>query len=102
MIRDSLQRFSTGTYIVWHPILSRSEPQKMIDKLKAMPLKNWLHVTLSIQSPSLDGFGMYGSGLFIINPPWILPEILAQSMPSLVKMLGQDNDAGFTLDYQIT
>jgi 23S rRNA (adenine2030-N6)-methyltransferase len=102
MVKDSLQRFSTGTYIVWHPMLSRPEPQKMIDKLKSLPLKNWLHVTLSIQAPSLDGFGMYGSGLFIINPPWNLPEILAQTMPSLVKMLGQDNDAGFTLDYQIT
>lgn len=102
MIEDSLLRFATGTYIVWHPLLQRPEPQKMIDKLKGMHLKNWLHVTLSVQAPSMDGFGMHGSGLFIVNPPWTLPEILAETMPSLVKMLGQDDAAEFTVDYQIS
>jgi 23S rRNA (adenine2030-N6)-methyltransferase len=102
MVKDSLLRFATGTYVVWYPLLQRPEPQKMIDRLKDIHAKNWLHVSLSVQAPSLDGFGMHGSGLFIINPPWTLPEILSETMPHLVKILGQDGEAGFTLDYQIT
>lgn len=102
MLEDSLLRFATGTYIVWYPLLQRPEPQKMIDKLKHLHIKNWLHVSLSIQAPSMDGFGMYGSGLFIVNPPWTLPETLSKAMPYLVKILGQDDAAEFVMDYQVS
>jgi 23S rRNA (adenine2030-N6)-methyltransferase len=102
LIKDSLARFATGTYIVWYPLLQRPEPQLMVDKLKGLHLQNWLHISLSVQAPSLDGFGMQGSGLFIVNPPWKLPAILSATVPYLVKTLGQDSDAGYTLDYQIS
>ena len=100
-IKDSLQRFPTGTYMVWYPLLQRREPQQMLDKLQKMELDSWLHVALKVQAPSPDGFGMQGSGLFIINPPWILPKLLADTMPYLVEKLGQDDDAEFGLDSQI-
>jgi 23S rRNA (adenine2030-N6)-methyltransferase len=54
-----------------------------------------------VQNPASDGFGMYGSGLFLINPPWTLPGILAEAMPQLVKLLGQDDGAGFSLESHI-
>ncbi|MEO8417543.1 MAG: 23S rRNA (adenine(2030)-N(6))-methyltransferase RlmJ [Methylophilaceae bacterium] len=100
-LKDSLQRFSTGTYIVWHPLLQRPEPQQMLDKLKKMGLNSWLHVTLTVQTPALDGFGMHGSGLFVVNPPWTLPGTLSEVMPYLAQTLGQDSGAAFTLESQI-
>lgn len=100
-LKDSLQRFATGSYILWYPILQRPEPQQMLDRLKKLELTSWLHVTLTVQSPSLDGFGMHGSGLFVINPPWTLPATLAEAMPYLVKLMGQDTGAGFLLESQI-
>lgn len=100
-LKDSLQRFATGSYILWYPMLQRPEPQQMLDRLKKLELTSWLHVSLTVQSPSMDGFGMHGSGLFIINPPWTLPAILAEVMPYLVKLLGQDSGAGFALESQI-
>ncbi len=100
-IKDSLKRFPTGSYIVWYPLLQRPEPTEMIDSLFALNLANWLHVTLSIEAPSLDGFGMYGSGLFIINPPWTLPKTLAETMPVLTELLALDATASFTLDSEI-
>ncbi|HQS38412.1 MAG TPA: 23S rRNA (adenine(2030)-N(6))-methyltransferase RlmJ, partial [Methylotenera sp.] len=72
-IKDSLKRFSNGTYIVWYPILQREEPDEMLDSLYALDVPDWLHVSLTIHAPSEEGFGMHGSGLFIINPPWTLP-----------------------------
>jgi 23S rRNA (adenine2030-N6)-methyltransferase len=53
-----------------------------------------------VQAPSEDGFGMYGSGMFILNPPWLLHGVLQETMPYLVKHLGQDESATFTLEYQ--
>lgn len=102
MIKDSLTRFPTGTYIVWYPLLQRPEPQQMIDKLKRLPLKNWLHVNLTVQSPSEDGFGMHGSGLFIVNPPYTLPEVLTVTMPVLIDLLGVDEGADYILESQIS
>ncbi len=101
-IRDSLKRFPTGTYMVWYPILQREEPDAMIVSLKALNVPDWLHVTMSIHAPSAEGFGMHGSGLFIINPPWTLPKTLAETMPVLTALLALDDSAHFTLDSQIS
>lgn len=98
MLKDSLQRFATGTYLIWYPLLQRREPQLMEEKLKKLGLPSWLHVTLTVQTPSTEGFGMHGSGLYIVNPPWNLKQTLSEAMPVLVEKLGLDAGAGFTLD----
>ncbi|MEW9897624.1 23S rRNA (adenine(2030)-N(6))-methyltransferase RlmJ [Chitinivorax sp. PXF-14] len=97
-MQESLKRFATGVYAIWYPMLSRPEIRTMLDKLKKLPAKGWLHVNLQVQSPSPDGFGMHGSGMFVVNPPWTLHDTLAQLMPYLVKQLGQDAGARFTLE----
>jgi 23S rRNA (adenine2030-N6)-methyltransferase len=101
MIKDSLTRFSTGTYIIWYPLLQRPEPAEMIRDLMDLNVPNWLHVAMTIHEPSAEGFGMHGSGLFIINPPWTLPNILAETMPVLTQLLALDESANYELDSQI-
>lgn len=100
-IKDSLKRFPTGTYIVWYPILQRTEPAEMLDSLKRLNVPDWLHVSMTINAPSPEGYGMHGSGLFIINPPWTLPKTLAETMPVLTQLLALDESASFTLDSHI-
>jgi 23S rRNA (adenine2030-N6)-methyltransferase len=100
-LKDSLQRFATGTYILWYPLLQRPEPQLLQQRLKRLALPSWLHVTLSVQSPAAEGYGMHGSGLYIVNPPWNLPGVLQTVMPYLVAVLGKDGGAGFSLDFAI-
>jgi 23S rRNA (adenine2030-N6)-methyltransferase len=97
-LNEGLTRFATGTYAIWYPQLARPEARQLPDKLKRLPISNWLHVTLTVHTPSADGFGMHGSGMFIINPPWTLHRTLEETMPYLVRVLGQDAGAGFTLD----
>lgn len=101
MIKDSLQRFATGTYIVWYPLLQRPEPNQMVEKLKQLDLKSWLNVSLTVQEPAIEGFGMYGSGLFIVNPPWTLPNTLSEVMPYLTEKLAVDDSASFEIDSHI-
>ena len=100
-IKDSLSRFATGTYMVWYPLLQRDEPDEMIESLMQLNAPSWLHVALTIHAPSDDGYGMHGSGLFIINPPWTLPNSLAETMPVLTQLLALDEAASFTLESQI-
>ncbi len=100
-IKDSLSRFATGTYMVWHPLLQRPAPSEMVEKLKSLNIDNWLNISLNVQAPSDEGFGMHGSGLFIINPPWMLPKTLEESMPVLTKLLALDETADYQVTYQI-
>lgn len=97
-LQDALVRFPTGTYAVWYPVLQRIESKQFSDRLKRLGAKSWINVTLSISSPSPDGFGLHTSGMFVLNPPWTLLATLKEVMPYLVKVLGRDSGAGFLLE----
>jgi 23S rRNA (adenine2030-N6)-methyltransferase len=101
-VKDSLNRFATGTYMVWYPLLQRDEPLDMGYALKAMQANNWLDISLSVATANADGFGMFGSGMFIINPPWTLPKMLEEAMPILRDLLALDSGASFTLQHNIS
>ena len=100
-IKDSLKRFSTGTYIIWYPLLQRLEPAAMVRELTALST-DFLQVELMVQAPNIDGFGMHGSGLFIVNPPYTLPKVLAETMPILTQLLALDESANFLIQHKIT
>lgn len=99
-LRDALWRFSTGVYMIWWPMLQRAESQSLPAELQALGAKKWLHVTLTVQRPRENGFGMFGSGLLVINPPWTLYDELAQTLPCLRDALAMDDGAGFELKQQ--
>jgi 23S rRNA (adenine2030-N6)-methyltransferase len=97
-MEEALRRFATGVYAIWYPLLQRPQPQHMVTQLKQLPTKSWLHATLTVHRPREDGFGMHGSGLFIINPPWRLDEELRETLPFLRDALAQDRGADFLLE----
>jgi 23S rRNA (adenine2030-N6)-methyltransferase len=99
-IEEGLKRFSTGTYAVWYPQVTRLESQRFPDQLKRLQDKNWLHVSLTVSGPPTDGFGLFGSGMFILNPPYTLAPLLKEAMPKLVETLGQDKSAQFKLEFR--
>lgn len=98
-VKEGLQRFATGTFMVWYPLLQKNESITLAGKLKKIA-PEWLNATLTVQSPSADGMGMHGSGVFLVNPPWTLAAALKDSLPWLVEVLkvGADGTAGFTLE----
>ncbi len=101
-LRDALQRFATGTYAVWYPQLPRREAQQLPQELQRLTPGDWLRVSLSIAAPSAEGFGMHGSGMFVLNPPWKLEAALRDALPALVEALGEDGEASFDLQFRQT
>jgi 23S rRNA (adenine2030-N6)-methyltransferase len=96
-LEEGLARFPTGTYAVWYPLLAKPEARQLPMTLRRLADK-WLDATLTVHTPSADGYGMHGSGMFVINPPWTLAATLAKTLPYLVKTLGTDAGARYTLD----
>ena len=97
-LKDGLERFATGTYMLWYPEVQRPESRRLPDALKRIPVKDWLHVALTVKTPDESGLGLHGSGLYIINPPWTLAGMLRKFMPGLTKALAQDASAAFVLE----
>ncbi|MFZ3129376.1 MAG: 23S rRNA (adenine(2030)-N(6))-methyltransferase RlmJ [Rhodoferax sp.] len=109
MVADALQRFATGTYAVWYPIIPRPEAHDLPKKLKTLANKagkSWLGATLTVKSSKLlqdsEGEvirpGLPASGMFIINPPHTLKAALQLALPQMVTLLKQDQHAAFTLE----
>ena len=104
-LRPCLQKFPTGTYAVWYPMLQRVEAKQLLPRLKSLAAPNklskgvqYLNVTLATSSPQPDGFGLWGSGVFVFNPPWTLAAQLKQSLPAVKAALATDGKAQWVVE----
>jgi 23S rRNA (adenine2030-N6)-methyltransferase len=104
-LADALTRFPTGCYALWYPLLTRAESRRLPQQLAGLGAGSWLEARLAVRDAPRDGIGMYGCGLYIVNPPWSLPERLKAVLPWLAEVLRgealQEGGAGFELDWRI-
>lgn len=101
-LEESLGRFATGVYAVWYPQVARLESQRFPEQLKRLQSTDWLHLTLTVSRPPADGYGLFGSGMFILNPPYTLAAAMKTALPYLVDVLGQDDAAQFKLEGRVS
>ena len=80
-------------------MVQRREAHEMARSLERLKTP-WVHASLTVRKPASDGFGLHGSGMFVLNPPWTLHAELAATLPWLSDKLKQDDRAGFTLKQQ--
>lgn len=106
--QQALKRFASGVYMVWFPLLKRSSGDKNVTTVQSWEWmqkalkknsQRYLCAELIITDPSNGDTGMYGSGVFVINPPWPLLQQLQQSLPALQTLLGLNASASFHLDH---
>ena len=98
-MEEALQRFATGCYAIWYPVLSRRESAALPDRLKKIATahkRSWLHTELRVENAPGER-RLQASGMFIINPPWTLEKHLAQALPTLTKALGINGGGQFLL-----
>jgi 23S rRNA (adenine2030-N6)-methyltransferase len=98
-IEEALQRFATGCYAIWYPILSRRESAALPDRMKKIAAANqrsWLHAELRVENAPGER-RLQASGMLIINPPWTLEKHLADALPTLTRVLGIGNGAQYLL-----
>lgn len=100
--REALTRFAEATLVVWYPQLATIEsarlPQRLQTVADALARRGWLHVRLTVREPDRAGFGLIGSGVFVVNPPHVLHAALSATMQFLVDALGQYDGAHYLLE----
>ena len=95
-LEEGLARFAEGVYVIWYPILTRGDHIRMLESLRKLSEKT-LNIAMTVQQADEKGFGMLGSGLFIINPPWTLKGTMQDIMPYLVEKLAQYPGASYEI-----
>lgn len=102
-LREALERFADGMVMVWLPQLQLLEAAQLPQRLKASAAsgakKGWLLARLTVSGHTdARGFGMFGSSVFVANPPHTLAPALRATLPFLAERLGLDAQAGWAVE----
>ncbi|MEP7455048.1 23S rRNA (adenine(2030)-N(6))-methyltransferase RlmJ [Phyllobacterium sp. SB3] len=92
------KRFSGGTFALWYPMKDLQQVRNFADMLSDTGIPKILRAELMIRSPSSDP-RLDGTGMIIINPPFTLEAELRTILPALSKILSEQPNAGFRLDW---
>ena len=82
------RKFQPLCALVWYPIVQRERSDNLVRKLKKLS-KDWCLAELNVAQDS-SGYGMTGSGMFVLNPPYLLADQLRNSLPWLSRLLSED------------
>ena len=92
-VSRALRQWSGGTFMVWYPLLPEKRHRVLVDKLLALTGRH----LLSELVVGNGGEGMYGSGMIVLNPPFVLADQLRQLAPFFAP-LGVDGPATLRVD----
>ena len=84
----AVQRFATGTYILWFPVKDRLSVAPFESAMKNAGYPKLLWVELAVRAPDA-GQKLAATGLAILNPPYRLEEQLRTLLPFLADVLAQ-------------
>ncbi len=86
-----MQKFASGIYALWYPVVDRYRIDKMQRALLRMGIRDIQRFELGIAEDS-SNVGMTSAGMIVINPPWLMFDKMALLLPKLAKILsGTDN-----------
>jgi len=80
------QRFATGTYALWYPVIERQRILQLERNFKNSEIKNIQLFELGLCADATQP-GMTACGMIVINPPWTLKSQMEQILPWLVAIL---------------
>ena len=95
-IDEALTRFATGTYLIWYPLKDEAAADRFVAIASSKPGVEFLDVRLWISNP-FAGLGLTGSGVLVLNPPFVLQSELETLMPCLEEHLAEGPGARFVL-----
>lgn len=82
------KRFSTGTFMIWYPVVDRERINTLEQGLIDSGMRNIQLFELATQADT-DVHGMTASGMIVINPPWKLKQTMDAVLPELKALLSQ-------------
>ena|SRR5947209_2153829 len=79
------RKWPSGVYALWYPIKDRSEADGFARRVARLGIPRMLRAELTLQGKGDER--LRGSGLILINPPWMLESELGVLLPALAEAL---------------
>jgi 23S rRNA (adenine2030-N6)-methyltransferase len=92
-VTDALHRFQTGVIAVWFPIKEERETEKWVNALAAGAKRETL-ISQFWLYPRDSRVALNGSGMLIVNPPYLFGERTAAWLPELQARLDVGRSGG--------
>jgi 23S rRNA (adenine2030-N6)-methyltransferase len=92
------RRWPGGIYALWYPIKDRAAVRRFRDRLKVSGIPEILDVAFEVRRPSPDA-RFDGSGLVVVNPPFVFEKEMLVLLPELNKALAEDRNAAWSLEW---
>lgn len=86
-LKNMHQRFATGTYALWYPVIERDRNHSLERAIANCGIKNIQLFELGITEDG-NHQGMSASGVIVVNPPWTLSAEMRIALPWLAEVLG--------------
>lgn len=96
-VGEALERFATGVIAAWYPIKDRRDTDRWWQMLARGIAREVLISELWIYPPDSDA-GLNGSGLLIVNPPYLIAERMREWLPELQQCLAPSAGAGVRVE----
>lgn len=91
------QRFATGTYLLWYPVVERRRIEELERGLLKSGIRNIQLFELGLKADHPEQ-GMTASGMIAINPPWTLAAQMRQCLPWLAGVLAEGNEGFYRIE----
>jgi len=88
LLVEAHRRWATGVYAIWYPILSRLAAQRFVERLAHTGIRRQLTIEYMPHGEDSTA-GLKGSGMVIVNPPYLLEA----ELETLTKLLGSGTEA---------
>jgi 23S rRNA (adenine2030-N6)-methyltransferase len=85
-LKNAYTRFSTGVFCLWYPLVNQKLTDKLNREMKAIKAKNTVHLEFKLNQTASEG--MFGCGLWVINPPFTFAQEMKKALTALNTYLG--------------
>jgi 23S rRNA (adenine2030-N6)-methyltransferase len=97
LLVEAHRRWATGVYAIWYPILSRLAAQRFVERLAHTGIRRQLTIEYMPHGEDSTA-GLKGSGMLIVNPPYLLEA----ELETLAKLLGSGIEARSRMWWSVT
>ncbi|MEW9807551.1 23S rRNA (adenine(2030)-N(6))-methyltransferase RlmJ [Mesorhizobium sp. ZMM04-5] len=92
------RRWPGGIYALWYPIKDRAAVRGFREMLGACGVPKILDVAFEVRRPSREA-RFDGTGLVVVNPPFVFEKEMRVLLPELVGALAEDDGARWSLEW---
>lgn len=92
------KRWPGGLYALWYPIKDPEDVADFVDLLEASGIPKILRLELRIRPASLPP-RLHGTGMIVVNPPYVLEEEMRTLLPFLTEILSDEDRGRWNIDW---